>query len=91
MKQTLRGVILGIMLAATACSATSYAKTAFGFTENDHWTTFSLRMSDRITDYVDDQTGVHYLVVFDDSSMNAICPRYTKDGEIMIDEQKGNK
>ena len=91
MKQTLRGIILGIMLAATASSITSYAKTDFNFTKNDRWSTLMLGTGDRITDYVDDQTGVHYLVVSSDQSMTAICPRYTKDGEIMIDEQKGNK
>lgn len=87
MKKTLIGVIIGIVICTTFTGITSYAKTRFGFTENDHWGKFSIRMSDRITDYVDDETGVHYLVVFDNSSMNAICPRYTKDGKIMVDKK----
>lgn len=87
MKQTIKGIIIGIVICTAFTGITSYAKTRFGFTENDHWSIFSIRMSDRITDYVDDETGVHYLVVFDDSSMNAICPRYTEDGKIMVDKR----
>lgn len=87
MKKTLIGVIIGIVICTTFTGITSYAKTRFGFTENDHWNLFSLRFTDRITDFVDDETGVHYLVVFDDESMNAICPRYDKGGNIMVDKK----
>ena len=88
MKKTLIGIILGIVMCTAFTSITSYAKTKFGFTENASWDKFSVRWTDRITDYVDDETGVHYLVVFDSSSMNAICPRYDKDGKIMVDKEK---
>ena len=33
-------------------------------------------MSNKLVDYVDEQTGVHYLLVFDDNSLNSLCPRY---------------
>ena len=87
-KQMVKGIVIGIAVCVVTSGITSCAKTAFGFTENNHWNLFSLRFTDRITDFVDDETGVHYLVVFDDESMNAICPRYNKDGSIMVDKEK---
>lgn len=49
---------------------------------------FTVRFTDNVSEYIDTETGVHYLVVFDNDSMNAICPRYNKDGNIMIDKER---
>ena len=39
----------------------------------------------RIHIYVDDETGVNY-VVFYESSKGGICPRYNADGTLYVDE-----
>ena len=80
-------IILGTIIGILIVSFYADAKGNLDFTENDHWNLFSIRFTDRITDYVDDETGVHYLVVFDHESMNAICPRYDKDGKVMVDKK----
>lgn len=64
------------------------AKSKFGFTQNDSFSIWSVRFTDKVCDWVDDETGVHYLAIFDDKSLNAMCPRYDSDGKIMIDKKK---
>lgn len=42
----------------------------------------------KLADYVDEQTGVHYLLVYDENSLNSLCPRYNADGTLMVEEKK---
>ena len=83
---------LGLIVIAFVCGCLfmsaipASAKSKFGFTETDKFNIWSIRMTDRVSDWVDDETGVHYLAIFDDESLNALCPRYNSDGEIMVDK-----
>lgn len=86
-------VLLGlalILIGFLASCGVSYAKTRFTFTKNDAYgfVDWKFRISDEIVDWTDDQTGVHYLVVFDDNTVRAMSVRYDSDGKIMIDKEK---
>lgn len=61
-----------------------YAASKFHMKEIDSFSIFSIRITDKIAVWVDEETGVEYLAVFDDKSLNALTPRYNSDGTLMI-------
>lgn len=87
MKNKIIGFVAGILCSVffIGCTAAVSAGTNFGFTEKDSYSLFSIRVCDKISDYVDNETGVHYFAIFDDASLNALCPRYNADGTLMVE------
>lgn len=86
MKNKIIPMIIGLSVGLlVGCTTIPTVAETFGFTEADSWGMFRVGLTDSIKDFVDKETGVHYLAVFDDSSLNAICPRYNSDGSLMVD------
>lgn len=81
----LSGAIIAIvvMFPFTACAKGS----GLDFTRDDSWSfyDFKMRISDEVEEWVDKETGVHYLVLFDDSTVRCMSPRYDEKGKIMVD------
>jgi sensor histidine kinase regulating citrate/malate metabolism len=45
---------------------------------------WKMRISDEVEEWVDKETGVHYLVIFDDSTIRCMSPRYDSNGKVMV-------
>lgn len=43
-----------------------------------------MRVSDEVEEWIDKDIGVHYLVIFDDSTVRAITPRYDSKGKVVV-------
>ena len=90
MKETRKTLILITTAFICGClfmiALPASAKSKFGFTETGSYNKFSMRWTDQVCDWIDDETCVHYWAVFDDESLNALCPRYNADGEIMVEK-----
>lgn len=89
MMKKIGSILFGIILGTLIIGIPVYAKnTKFHMTEVDSMSTFSIRISDKVSVWVDDETGVEYFAVFDDSSLNALTPRYNADGSLKIHKDK---
>lgn len=83
-------VTLGIVAAIVSCYANDVSAAdpdgLFNFTSTNSDSLFGeMHMDDCIVEFVDDQTGVHYIAIYEESEYRAITPRYDSDGNIMID------
>lgn len=78
------GLVIGMLI---GCGTGVYAN-SFYFRENDSQGMWRIGMPNKLADYVDEQTGVHYLLVYDEDSLNSLCPRYNADGTLMVEEKK---
>ena len=79
------GLLAGIVI---GCGGTVIANT-FNFTETDSTSMYwRIGFANCISNYVDDETGVNYLILYDEDSMVGICPRYNTDGTLMIQEEE---
>lgn len=80
-KTILAVVICGVMGCTLACNTVS-ANT------KDFFTVLSGKNGNNtISDYVDPETGVHYLVFFGYNGRGGITPRLNPDGSYMVDPQ----
>lgn len=48
---------------------------------------WKMRISDEVQEWVDKDTGVHYLIIFDDNTVRCMSPRYDKNGKVMVDKK----
>lgn len=77
------GTIIGLCL----CKVLVEAKgKSLDFDRYDDWSFYDwkMRISDEVEEWIDKDTGVHYLVIFDDSTVRAITPRYDSNGRVMV-------
>ena len=77
------GFIFGSVI---GCGTMTYAD-SFHFSEVDSQTIWDIVFKDTLYDFVDDGTGVHYLMFQGSEGVTAICPRYNADGSLMVDEK----
>lgn len=81
-------VLVGTIIGLCLCEAFAEAKGSSLDFDNtyDSWTfhDWKMRISDKVEEWVDKDTGVHYLVIFDDSTVRAITPRYDSNGKVMV-------
>lgn len=75
------GFIFGAVI---GCGTLTYAET-FHFSKVDSQTVWGIVLKDTLYDFVDDETGVHYLMFQGSEEVTAICPRYNSDGSLMVD------
>lgn len=80
----LAGSIVGFGLCVRFADAKT--KTSLDFDRYDDWSFYDwkMRISDEVEEWIDKDTGVHYLVIFDDSTVRAITPRYDSNGKVMV-------
>lgn len=67
-------LILSIIIVGVACSKQNDTRSNLSVNDVDSFA---------IKDYVDPETGVHYLL-YEDGDAGGICPRYNADGSIMV-------
>lgn len=79
MKKLYAVVIITVLLLSTVIIGVACSK------KNDTRSNLSVNDADSfsIKDYVDPETGVHYLL-YEDGDAGGICPRYNADGSIMV-------
>ena len=79
------GFVLSMFVLATI-NAQAKTKYYLDFDMIDEYSfmDWKMRISDEVEEWVDKETGVHYLVIFDDSTVRGITPRYDSDGKVMV-------
>lgn len=80
-------VLVGTIIGLCLCEVLAEAKgKSLDFDRYDSWSFYDwkMRISDEAEEWVDKDTGVHYLVIFDDSTVRAITPRYDSNGKVMV-------
>ena len=79
------GFLLSMILLA-ALHADAKTKVYLDFDRVDEYSfmDWKMRISDEVEEWVDKETGVHYLVIFDDSTIRCMSPRYDSNGKVMV-------
>lgn len=80
-------ILLGLFIGLLAGCGSVAVAGGLHMSELEHQSSFSLRLSDAIEIWRDDETGVEYFIIYDNESMNAMCPRYNTDGTLYIYEE----
>lgn len=86
MKKKIVAIMLLMVVGCTTVGCGVKSESETGRTKIYNFTLLDGDTMRQIYDWVDPDTGVHYLIV-DDYRGDGLCPRYNADGTLMIDDK----